>query len=104
MSVWTSWKEQRIDSLHIPRIVINRDDAAFSKLVVWRDKDASRTSETSELTPASAQIEAIDLGYTIDQRCDERGNCEVERAAFRYVDGAGRSRKGSVIDVHLKRH
>lgn len=83
--------------------LIDRRDAAFSRLVVWRDEDASRTSSAAELSPASASIEAIEVGYSVAPRCDERGNCEVERAAFRYTDASGRPRSGSVIDVHLKR-
>jgi hypothetical protein len=34
-------------------------------------------------------------------RGDARGNCEVERASFRYRDAAGVERTGAVVDVHL---
>jgi hypothetical protein len=46
-------------------------------------------------------IVSIDLDFVTDPRCDERGNCEVERAAFRFRDAAGVERTGAVIDVHL---
>lgn len=83
--------------------LIDARDAVFSRLVVWRDADASRSSEAGELSPASATLVSIDLGYTKSARCDERGNCEIERAAFRHVDAAGREQTGTVIDVHLRR-
>jgi len=82
--------------------VMDARDAAFAKLVVWRDTDASRTSTASELSPAAAELEAIELSYSVNARCDERGNCEMERASFRYTDSAGRGRAGSVVDVHLR--
>jgi len=37
----------------------------------------------------------------VDPRCDARGNCEVERATFRFRDAAGREHTGAVVDVHL---
>ena len=33
-------------------------------------------------------------------RCDERGNCEIERSVMVFDDG-GTPRMGQVIDVHL---
>ena len=33
--------------------------------------------------------------------CDARGNCEVERAAFRYLDAIGIERRGAIVDVHI---
>ena len=60
-------------------------------------------ADLAALARVRLELVAIELGYTIDQRCDGRGNCEVERATFRYKDGAGKGRSGSVIDVHLGR-
>ncbi|MFO0761635.1 MAG: calcium-binding protein [Byssovorax sp.] len=81
---------------------LTADDPAFAKLLVWSDRDADRSSEAGELQGAAAfRIVAIDLGYKSEPRCDARGNCEVERAGFRYLDAAGRMREGTVIDVHL---
>lgn len=82
--------------------VIDAGDAAFAKLVLWRDADASRSSSVSELSPVSAELAAIDLSYKVDARCDERGNCEMERASFGYADSSGHQRAGTVVDVHLR--
>ncbi|MBV1862526.1 MAG: hypothetical protein KUG77_29155 [Nannocystaceae bacterium] len=44
---------------------------------------------------------SIDLGYTIDRQCDDRGNRGVERSAFTFVDATGSIAKGEVVDLHL---
>ena len=45
-----------------------------------------------------------DLAYTIAPRCDARGNCEVERASFWYVDANGALREGHIIGNHTVNH
>ncbi|UQA57533.1 calcium-binding protein [Polyangium aurulentum] len=81
---------------------ITAEDPAFTKLVVWSDKDADRTSSSGELSSVSAwEIVSIDLDYVMAPRCDARGNCEGERAPFQYRDAAGVLRTGTVIDVRL---
>jgi len=78
-------------------------DAAWSKLLLWSDRDADRASAAAELASVSSRkLLSIELGYTQSPRCDGRGNCEIERATFRYLDDAGVERAGDVIDVHLK--
>jgi len=47
------------------------------------------------------RVLSIDLGYHVDPRCDDRGNCGVERATFHYVDAQGEVRRGEVVDLHL---
>ncbi len=77
-------------------------DAGWSQLRLWNDSNSDRVSSGAELTGLGARrLVSIDLGYAIEKRCDDRGNCEVERAGFRYVDEAGVERSGVVIDVHL---
>lgn len=69
---------------------------------MWSDGDGDRRSGGLELLPAAAYgLVAIELANASDRRCDQRGNCEVERATFTYADGLGRARAGEVIDVHL---
>jgi hypothetical protein len=81
---------------------ITPDDPGFSRLLVWSDRDGDRRSTPDELAPASTfELLSIDLDYVVDPRCDGRGNCEVERASFRFRDAAGVERTGAVIDVHL---
>jgi hypothetical protein len=80
---------------------ITPNDPGFARLLVWSDRDGDRVSTPGELTSASAiELLSIDLDYAVDPRCDSRGNCEVERASFRYREG-GVERIGTVIDVHL---
>ncbi|HVY49193.1 MAG TPA: calcium-binding protein [Minicystis sp.] len=82
--------------------VIDARDPAFVSLVVWADVDGDRRSSPRELTSlASRGVESIELAYTSHPRCDARGNCEVERAAFTYVDETGARHRGAVIDLHL---
>ena len=81
---------------------IDASDPDFARLVLWADHDADRRSTLWELTPvATAGLVAIDLDYRRDRRCDARGNCEIERAAFTFRDALGRTRTGEVVDVHL---
>ncbi len=80
---------------------IDAQDAAFSKLVLWTD-DGDRLSTPGELSPLAARgVVAIELSFWRDARCDARGNCGIERAAFTFEDGSGVKRTGTVIDVHL---
>jgi hypothetical protein len=81
---------------------ITAEDPAFASLVVWSDRDGDRVSSSSELASLGALgVVSIDLAYTVEPRCDARGNCEVERASFRYVDASGLERRGAIVDVHL---
>ncbi|KYF66342.1 calcium-binding protein [Sorangium cellulosum] len=81
---------------------ITARDEAWSRLVLWSDSDANRASSAGELEPiASRGLVAIELSYGRERRCDGRGNCEVERAAFTFSDGAV-TRTGAVVDVHLR--
>jgi hypothetical protein len=79
--------------------LITAADERFAELVTWADHDGDRVGTLDELTPVtSLALTAIQLGFASDARCDARGNCEIERAAFSY---AGGSRSGEVVDVHL---
>lgn len=82
---------------------VDATDAEWGRLLVWSDVNSDRVSTANELSLAGArELVAIDLGYSVDRRCDTRGNCEVERAGFRYRDGRGQELRGVVIDVHLR--
>jgi hypothetical protein len=81
---------------------ITAADPAFAHLLLWADHDGDRRSTLSELTPLSARITRLDLAFTRVPRCDDRGNCELERAALTWHDAAGTSHRGSLIDVHLR--
>ncbi len=77
-------------------------DEAFGKLVTWSDRDGNRVSSARELEGLSALgIVEIDLGAKLAPRCDARGNCEGERATFRFVGSEGQERVGEVLDVYL---
>jgi hypothetical protein len=81
---------------------ITADDPGFARLLVWSDRDGDRRSGAAELSSAASwEIVSIDLDYVSAPVCDARGNCGVERAAFKFRDAAGVVRTGTVIDVHL---
>ncbi len=84
--------------------VVDANDPAFAKLVVWRDANDDRSSVASELTPANESVVQISLAYRNDPRCTAAGNCEIERARFVYRDARGEQRTGEVVDVHLRAH
>ncbi|HEY0133282.1 MAG TPA: hypothetical protein VGB85_04355 [Nannocystis sp.] len=90
-----------LDSNHDGRV--DATDEQWSRLLVWSDVDGDRKSTVNELKPVAARdLVAVELDYTVDRRCDVRGNCEVERAAFIYRDGRGQELHGAVIDVYLR--
>lgn len=90
-----------LDSNHDGRI--DARDSAWSKLRLWHDRDASRSSSSTELTSlARNELLWIGLDFHRDIRCDLRGNCEGERAQFAYLDANGEERIGTVIDVYLR--
>lgn len=82
---------------------VDAQDPRFGELLVWRDGDGDRRSSASELSDLVEEgVLAIELDFRVDERCDARGNCGKERAAFRYRSGAGQSeRVGEVVDVYL---
>ena len=82
--------------------VISSTDDAWSELKAWSDADGDRVGADLELQGlAEFGLQRIELDYRVDRVCDARGNCEVERAAFVFVDASGRERQGEVVDVHL---
>lgn len=82
---------------------IDANDSAFALLSIWSDQNSDRASSKNELQSLSSRsIVSIDLAYTIAPRCDARGNCERERAAFHYLDEHGHLQSGSIVDIHLK--
>ena len=82
---------------------VDASDSNWSELVVWTDVNADRISQPTELATASeAGLEYLSLDYDVEPRCDERGNCEMERAEFGWRDESGELRTGAVVDVHLR--
>lgn len=85
--------------------VVDAADPGFASLTRWSDVDGDRASDVRELSSmdgGARRIVSIDLGYRVEARCDARGNCGVERAAFRWEDERG-MHDGEVVDVHLRR-
>lgn len=81
---------------------VDRRDPRFAELVLWTDADGDKVSTLAELTPAiDAGLVGIDVHYTIGGQCDERGNCDRERASFQYRSVDGVMHTGDVVDVHL---
>ena len=81
---------------------INAQDKAFEKLVLWSDANADRISSKQEIQTLGAKgIKSISLSFTLETKCDERGNCENERAEFSWTDAEGKEHKGEVIDINL---
>jgi hypothetical protein len=82
---------------------ISASDERFAELVVWSDHDADRRSNLWELQPVTTHgVVAIDLGYEFTaSRCNERGNCEGERATFIFEGPDGARSSGEIVDVRL---
>lgn len=79
---------------------VDRSDARFGELMLWRDWDADRVSTPDELEPlAVSGVDRLALGYEVDVQCDARGNCGVQRAGFEHAGGAG-----EIVDLYLACH
>ena len=81
------------------------NDSAYAELALWADHDGDRRVGPGELqTLAEAGVVALSLQDEVDVRCDARGNCGKERAAFEFAAGSGpamHSQVGEVVDVYL---
>jgi len=81
---------------------ITAADPVWPELLLWSDHDADRRSTAWELEPLAGRgVTELALEVHVDRRCDERGNCEVERSSFTQVLVDGRSAVGEIVDVHL---
>lgn len=82
--------------------VISSADSGFGRLVAWADRDQDRVTDPGELTAVSSLgVESISVSFSVEQRCDERRNCQRETAAISLRTASGEHRAGRVIDVHL---
>ncbi|MHB8876120.1 MAG: hypothetical protein ACYC8T_20715 [Myxococcaceae bacterium] len=82
--------------------VVDARDPGFRSLRLWSDRDGDRRSSPGELgTLIAAGVASLPVRFTVEPRCDSRGNCERERAAFTWTDGAGVQHAGAVVDLYL---
>jgi len=85
--------------------VLDARDPGFARLALWSDRDGDRISAPAELTSlATADVVSLSLRVDLRQRCDPRGNCAMEHAAFTWRGTDGQPRRGEVVDVHLVVH
>jgi hypothetical protein len=78
-------------------------DPMFSRLVLWSDRNGDHRSSPDELRPLASTVTAISLAFTTDARCNQRDDCEGERATLRWRDTAGADHVGAVVDVYVPR-
>jgi hypothetical protein len=82
---------------------VDSSDCAWSRLLIWRDINGDGVSQPAELSSADRErLIGISVSYQVAPRCDSQGNCERERAEFRWVDAAGTLRSGAAVDVYLR--
>jgi len=82
-----------------PDGAIDDHDAAFSRLLLWRDSNHNGISEPDELQPAGQSgLLAITTGYKENGRVDRWGNQFRQRGSVTWQDG-----HGVVYDVWLQR-
>ena len=82
--------------------VIDRRDPGYDALLIWSDANHDRISQPEELTSLNELgVSSLSLTFGRSPRCDQRGNCEVERAPFEWRGSDGRPQRGALVDVHL---
>jgi hypothetical protein len=78
---------------------IDSRDAAFSRLLLWRDKNHNGISEADELTPVvKAGIASISTDFKEKKRVDGQGNEFRQKGSLLWSDGATEP----IFDVYLK--
>jgi len=81
---------------------VSASDPGFERLALWRDRNQDRRSSPDELESlAESGVSALALDYTSRGNCSGTA-CEVERASFEYTDAAGKSQRGTTVDVHFR--
>lgn len=81
---------------------IDPSDVSFSKLVLWRDKNANGKTDASDefISLASKGIKEIDLNYVSDDVTSYgHGAQSREHSSFSWVDKQGKEHKGAVEDI-----
>jgi len=68
--------------------VIDARDPLFAQLLLWRDANRNGISEARELVPVYTELEAVGLGYSLNERVDAEGN------RYKYTGFARRLRPG----------
>jgi hypothetical protein len=82
--------------------IIDASDKAFSKLVLWKDKNANGKTDAADefVSLASKGIKHIDLNYSsTDVTSYGHGAQGRERSSFVWVDANGKEHKGEVEDI-----
>jgi hypothetical protein len=68
--------------------IIDARDAAFARLLLWRDLNHNGLSESEELQPVSESgLEVIHTEYKNSRRVDKHGNEFRQRSRVRWADG-----------------
>jgi hypothetical protein len=84
--------------------VLDARDPMFSRLVLWTDRNGDHRSSPDELRPLADTVSSISLAFSLAPQCNQRDDCEGERAALHWRDAAGADHVGAVVDVYLPRH
>jgi hypothetical protein len=80
---------------------VSAADERFGDLLLWSDHDGDRRSSLTELEAlASRGVTSLAVEHELRARCDARGNCGVERAAFEFASDTGAA-IGEIVDVHM---
>jgi hypothetical protein len=83
--------------------ILDARDPMFARLVLWSDRNGDHRSTPDELRPLASTVTSISLAFTLDPRCNQRDDCEGERAALHWRDAAGVDHVGAVVDVYIPR-
>jgi hypothetical protein len=85
--------------------VIDSKDKAFSKLVLWHDKNGNSQSEKGEIQSLKkAKILKVELNYHRGDIHNYGPRAEShEWAEFVYLDSRGKEKRGKIIDIWFQR-
>ena len=78
---------------------IDANDAAYGRLLLWRDTNHNGISEADELTALAGAVAAISTEYREKKRVDQFGNLFRQQGRITWAGGG----EGIVYDVWLRR-
>jgi hypothetical protein len=80
----------------VPDAILDRRDAAFHRLLLWRDVNHDGLSTPDELSPASSALRSIAIDYRTINKI-RKGNAIRQVSSVTHLDG----RERAIIDIWL---
>lgn len=83
--------------------VLDKNDAAFGELYLWKDANANSKNDKGEIKKLSDfKVESINLNYNDTYKLERNKSILKGRSTFSYLDSEGRAKEGEIFDVFFE--